>query len=238
MGEETGVASVRMLVREIVEPTAELIKAPERECQPKRSGLDESGFLPPAVDDANDPGLVEMYSSVQEEVLERAGELVGKDSNWDDSVPVEVTPPAEEVELLRFGALLAADDLKEDGNLPVPVGRIDKVAFPVASGALEDEPLAPLAAPEDRGRDPVLVGPTETVKLNGVEYGAEDKVKPPTRLDESGRPTVLVAAYSEVPFPWVYGPTEKLLAPPTKLDELSELLVPVGRRGVVELEVG
>ena len=34
------------------------------------------------------------------------------------------------------------------------------------------------------------------------------------------------------------GPTEELLAPPTKLDELNELPVPVGRRGVVELEVG
>jgi hypothetical protein len=40
----------------------------------------------------------------------------------------------------------------------VPVGKIDEVPLPVANGAL-DEPLAPLAVLEDRGSDPVPVGP-------------------------------------------------------------------------------
>lgn len=121
------------------------------------------------MDDADDLGPVETYSSVQEEVLERAGKLAGKDADWEASRPVEVTHPADEVELPRLGALLVTDELKEDGELLASVERIDKVAFLVANGALEDEPLTPLAVLEDRGRDPVPVGPTETVELAGVE---------------------------------------------------------------------
>lgn len=64
------------------------------------------------------------------------------------------------MELPAYGVPLA-DELREDGELPVPVGTIDEVAFPVAKGALEDERLTPLAVLEDRGRDPVPVGPAE-----------------------------------------------------------------------------
>jgi hypothetical protein len=72
----------------------------------------------------------------------------------------------------------------ENGELPVPVGMIDEVAFPVTKGTIEDDPLAPPTVLEDRGRDPVPVGPAEMAESAGVEYGAEDEMVPPARLEE------------------------------------------------------
>jgi hypothetical protein len=72
----------------------------------------------------------------------------------------------------------------EDGELRVPVGRIDEVTFPVTKGTLEDEPLAPPDVLEESGRDPVPVGPAEVVELAGIEYGADDEMVPPARLEE------------------------------------------------------
>jgi hypothetical protein len=43
------------------------------------------------------------------------------------------------------------EELMEDGELPVPVGRINEVAFPVTKGTLEDEPPAPPNVLEERG---------------------------------------------------------------------------------------
>lgn len=57
----------------------------------------------------------------------------------------------------------------ENGELPVPVGMIDEVAFPVTKGTIEDDPLAPPTVLEDGGRDPVPAGPTEVVESPGVE---------------------------------------------------------------------
>ena len=65
----------------------------------------EDYFLPLPVDEANDPGALDAYSSVQEAVLERTRGLVGKDVNSDDSGPVEIAPPEDEVEV-PYGALL------------------------------------------------------------------------------------------------------------------------------------
>ena len=65
----------------------------------------EDYFLPLPVDEANDPGALDAYSSVQEAVLERTGRLVDKDVDSADSGPVEVAPPADEVEV-PYAALL------------------------------------------------------------------------------------------------------------------------------------
>ena len=74
------------------------------------------------------------------------------------------------------------DEWMENGELPVPVGIIDEVAFPVTEGTIEDDLLAPPAV-LDGGRDPVPVEPTEIVELTGVEYGAEDEMVPLARLE-------------------------------------------------------
>jgi hypothetical protein len=65
----------------------------------------EDCFLPPPVDEADDPGALDGYSSLQEAVLESTGGLEGTDVDSDDSGPVEVAPPVDEVEV-PYGALL------------------------------------------------------------------------------------------------------------------------------------
>ena len=87
----------------------------------------------------------------------------------------------DDFELPRDGVLLAiCDVLSEDGEVPEPVGKIDEVAFAVTNGAFEDGPVTPPAVLEDRGRDPVPVGPVRIVEV----YGAQDEVTPPTRLED------------------------------------------------------
>jgi hypothetical protein len=112
------------------------------------------------VDDAEYTGPDDKYSSVQDVVLERVGELIGMEVDWDES-GLEVTPPADDVELPRDGALpelWATDEV--GGEFPVPVGRIEEVAFAVTKGALDVDPNAPAAVLDDRGSDVVPVGPT------------------------------------------------------------------------------
>jgi hypothetical protein len=233
----TDILWVRLLVKWIVVSTEELVNVPADECQLRvlRMVCSKHCVLPPPVNEANDASPLAAYSSVHEVVLERTetGELA---LAWDDSRPVELVPPAEEVEDVEEAPLVLwiADELMDDGKLPVPVGRIEEVAFPVTNDTFDDKALASPNVLDDRGREPVPVGPVEMVELAGFEYGAEDEMIPPARL---GRLTVPVGLYVEVPFPWVYGPTE-LLVPPTTLEELGELPVPVGPRGVVEFEIG
>lgn len=69
----------------------------------------------------------------------------------------------------------------------MPVGRIDEVVFPITNGTLDDGLLGPPEVREERDRDPVLVGPVEV-----VEYGAEDEMVPPARLEELGWLTIPV----------------------------------------------
>jgi hypothetical protein len=65
------------------------------------------------VDEAADAG-VEIYSSVQDEVLESSGEFVGEAVDWEDSGLFEVTPPTDDTELLAYDMLLGTDNPKED----------------------------------------------------------------------------------------------------------------------------
>jgi hypothetical protein len=80
-----------------VDPAAELVNAPaEILVKSYVKGADDY-FLPPAVDEANDPVSAEPYDSLQE-VLDRV-EVEGEDVDRDDSGPIEVAPPVDEVKL-------------------------------------------------------------------------------------------------------------------------------------------
>lgn len=122
---------------------------------------------------------------MHEIVLEAAAELAGNEVDREESGLVGVIPSTDDVGLPRYGVLLAICDApSETAEFSEDVGNAHDVAFPVAKGALEDDPVTPPAVFKDIGSDPVPEGPVQIVELAGVENGAEDEETPVTRLDD------------------------------------------------------